>query len=667
LYPGCYTFIEKLEKEEIVKIAEQLSNKKNIEENLTFDLELKPIFEKICLPHRVVRQKIVLDKENSVVFRELFGSKELEYIRKTANNSKDSLEFIEKISGIKVKEKGGTFIGARMGRPEAAGERIMRGSPHVLFPIELYGGSTRSITKALNYEDSSRGKIEVEVVNFRCPKCKQMLVQPFCRKCNERAVKVYVCKRCKKEGNSEKCVYCGGEAVAFARRKINLTELINTELKFLGTALPDMKGVKGVINKDKIPEPIGKGIIRAKYNLHVFRDATIRYESINAPLTHFKPKEIGISVEKIKELGYKFDINGKEIENEEQIIELYPQDIIINEKAADFFVRVANFIDELLEKYYKMPKYYNINSKDDLIGHLVLGLAPHTSAAIVGRIIGFTKARACFAHPYFHQTKRRNVDGDQDSLMLMMDGLLNFSESYLPSSRGGRMDAPLVFTTVLDPSEIDEEVYEMERCWRYPLELYRELEEKKLLPSFTMLENVKKYLGTEKQYSGFGYTHSTKSFDNAPVVSRYVQLSTMEEKLERQALLQKRIRAVDTKDSLERTIISHLMPDIIGNARAFGRQTFRCTNCNTKFRRIPLLGRCTNCGRGNVILTIAQGSVRKYLEITKRIVEKYNLSSYLKQRVELIEREIFSVFLDESAGEEVKVAENRQKSLAEFA
>ncbi|MCD6434053.1 MAG: DNA polymerase II large subunit, partial [Candidatus Diapherotrites archaeon] len=151
LYPGCYTFIEKLEKEEIVKIAEQISNKKNTEGNLTFDLELKPIFEKICLPHKVVRQKIVLDKENSVVFRELFGSKELEYIRKIANNSKDSLEFIEKISGIKVKEKGGTFIGARMGRPEAAGERIMRGSPHVLFPIELYGGSTRSITKALNY------------------------------------------------------------------------------------------------------------------------------------------------------------------------------------------------------------------------------------------------------------------------------------------------------------------------------------------------------------------------------------------------------------------------------------------------------------------------------------------------------------------------------------
>ena len=48
--------------------------------------------------------------------------------------------------------------------------------------------------------------------------------------------------------------------------------------------------------------------------------------------------------------------------------------------------------------------------------------------------------------------------------MLLMDGLLNFSHSYLPASRGGRMDAPLVFTLALNPFEIDDEVHNMEIC-----------------------------------------------------------------------------------------------------------------------------------------------------------------------------------------------------------
>ena len=37
--------------------------------------------------------------------------------------------------------------------------------------------------------------------------------------------------------------------------------------------------------------------------------------------------------------------------------------------------------------------------------HFVLALAPHTSAAVVGRILGYNKSRGCFAHPYFHQAK----------------------------------------------------------------------------------------------------------------------------------------------------------------------------------------------------------------------------------------------------------------------
>jgi len=65
--------------------------------------------------------------------------------------------------------------------------------------------------------------------------------------------------------------------------------------------------------------------------------------------------------------------------------------------------------------------------------------------------------------------------------MLLMDGLLNFSKTFLPDQRGGRMDAPLVMSSRIDPSEIDDEARTTStsrgstlassttRRWRWPI------------------------------------------------------------------------------------------------------------------------------------------------------------------------------------------------------
>ena len=171
------------------------------------------------------------------------------------------------------------------------------------------------------------------------------------------------------------------------------------------------------------------------------------------------------------------------------------------------------------------------------------------------------------------------------------------------------------------------------------------------------IELVQNRLGKKGQYSGFGFTHETTQFDAGPTVSKYVELGTMEEKIKAQAKLQNMIAAVDGKDALERVMVSHFMPDIIGNARSFSRQTFRCTNCNERFRRIPLDGKCTKCGKDKIILTIAEGSVRKYLSLAKEIATTYQLSDYLRQRLDLIEDEINSIFKNQKV---------EQKSLFEY-
>ena len=56
---------------------------------------------------------------------------------------------------------------------------------------------------------------------------------------------------------------------------------------------------------------------------------------------------------------------------------------------------------------------------------------------------------------------------------MLLDGLLNFSKEFLPKTRGGLMDAPLVLTTRLDPNEIDKEAHNVDVLWEYPLEFYQ--------------------------------------------------------------------------------------------------------------------------------------------------------------------------------------------------
>src|SRR5436309_15934170 len=117
-------------------------------------------------------------------------------------------------------------------------------------------------------------------------------------------------------------------------------------------------------------------------------------------LTDFTPEEVGISVETARRLGYARDRNGHSLEREDQTVELRPQDIVVARSCGEYLVRVAGFIDDLLEPLYGLGRFYEAKSPEDLLVHLVVTLAPHTTGGVLGRIVGFTDANACFSHPY---------------------------------------------------------------------------------------------------------------------------------------------------------------------------------------------------------------------------------------------------------------------------
>ena len=538
--------------------------------------------------------------------------------------ARDGLEFASRNIGVVIKARGPTRIGARMGRPEKAAPREMSPPPHALFPLGSAGGMQRLVNEAV-----TKDAVEVEIGLRVCPACRQRWFLPRCPKCGAHT-----------EGRMRP-----------VRQKIPLREVLDDAMARVGmdSLPPGVKAVQGMISRSKTPEPLEKGLLRARHGLHVFKDGTTRFDMTNLVLTHFRPDEVRLPVARARALGYERDMHGAPLTDGGQLLELRPQDVVIPEEAGDFLLKVARFVDELLARMYGLPPYYKVESREGLLGHLVVTLAPHTSGGVLGRLIGFTKARAWFNHPYMVAARRRNADGDEDSVLLLLDCLLNFSREFLPEKRGGLMDAPLVLMTRIDPNEIDKEAHNLDLMARYPLEFYRATERfahpREVEP---LMDLASKRIGSVLQYEGFGFTHRVESIEAGPLMSAYVR-GSMEEKMEAQLALALKIRAVDANDVVARIVVHHFLPDLIGNLKRFSLQSFRCTKCSAKYRRMPLRGKCTanagahECG-GDLTLTVHEGSVKKYLEVTKRITREYAVSPYLQQRIALIEDAISSLF-----------------------
>ncbi len=660
MHPRYAYLFHDVEKEDMKKLTLWLASGEFRDGALVLQSsEEKRVLEMLCVPHKVKDGGVVIEEYKPLL--KALGMEDLsaDAFMEAYEKAGDSMELVNSF-GIKIRAKSPTYIGARMGRPEKAKERRMKPPVNVLFPVGQAGGRTRDVAKAADV-----GAVTVEIAKRGCSTCGIVTHLTLCPKCGSATMLKRACIACGIEyrDERERCK-CGSPIACYEERSLDVKRFLEGAIAKVGEFTGDLKGVIGMSSEAKIPEPLEKGMLRSRHGIYVFKDGTIRFDATDMPLTHFKPSEIGASLELLKALGYSTDWQGKPLESADQLVELKCQDLILPDAAADYLLRASQFVDELLVRLYGLEPYYNAKAKEDLIGHLVLGLAPHTSAAVLGRMIGFTQANVGLAHPYFHAAKRRNCDGDEDGVFLLMDALLNFSKAYLPATRGGMMDAPLVLTTRLDPREIDDEAHNIDIALGYPIEFYeatlRYAHPKELKK---MIEVVGDRVGKQEQYSGLGFTHHTSDIASGPRVSSYKTLASMMEKVERQLELAKKLRAVDQRDVAKRVVESHFLPDLAGNLRTFSKQTIRCVGCNSKYRRVPLSGKCRRCG-GKLMLTVSKGGVEKYLTVTKDLIEKYGLDDYLRQRVRILEASISAVFADRGNGSSKQGS--RQVSLSDF-
>lgn len=681
-----------LSKKRIIQSPE--GNRLNLPQNKRF----KKILEQLGIPHEITgkRGSIILTDCADTIMAQL-GTKE-----SFPTGAENSLVALNDCSEVILRDKLGFAIGARMGRPEKAEERKMRPPVQVLFPVGRKMATERNMEKIArsseqnsdqvllesyfkddrNEEEDNEGEeneesyvdeqdvelvfmdrkdTTLELVNRSCPNCGMNTYKSRCPSCGAHTE---VQKWCSQEGcglpvddSSEQCPHKHDPNLVRSTRKINVD--IRSLLEEAKEEVDEphaynVRAVLGLTNKLKIPEYLGKGILRAKHDVYCYRDGTARFDVTDAPLTHFKPYEVGVSVAKLREMGYLVDYKGEPLVSENQILELKVQDIIVPENGGDYLVRVGRFVDDCLEKIYGLERYYNFKSLDDVVGQLIVGLAPHTSAGIIGRIVGFTNASVCYAHPYWHAAKRRNCDGDEDAIILVLDALINFSKEYLPAGRGRFMDAPLVLSVILNPEEVDDESHNIEVCSRYPAEFYQMVAEAKH-PSAAegLVDIISSRLGSAAQYEGLSFTHDTSVIDAGPRNSKYKLLGTMAEKLEAQLELASLLDAVDAQDVAERVLSHHFIRDIRGNLRAYSTQKVQCRKCHSVYRRIPLSGTCTRkdsrgsiCGE-SLALTVSERNISKYLAVAEKMISDHDLSEYLKQRLKLINASLDSMFVSE--------------------
>ena len=175
-----------------------------------------------------------------------------------------ALWLVRKCSSLRWVPAAPCRIGCRMGRPEKAAPREMKGKPHCIFPIGNEGGPQRLITEAAN-----KGTILVTMGTRECTKCGQRSPYTIC---HHRSI-------------PEDPTECGGRTRPIEGGKpsnghrkginqsVNIPKLLETKRINMGLdRIPKkFKGVKGLTSHERFPEPLEKGMLRAKHQLPTFK------------------------------------------------------------------------------------------------------------------------------------------------------------------------------------------------------------------------------------------------------------------------------------------------------------------------------------------------------------------------------------------------------------
>ncbi|AQL42790.1 DNA polymerase II, large subunit DP2 [Halorientalis sp. IM1011] len=440
------------------------------------DEDVSGVLESLLVEHHQYEDRLVVPDWRPLVrslglterLEREWGPDDIPTAAREYADGENAIRAVNAVAPFEIRERAPTRIGNRMGRPEKSESRELSPAVHTLFPIGEAGGSQRDVSKAADAGDAvegTQGDVEVQVGRRECTDCGTRTFEARCPDCNGVTDAVYVCRDCDIEvepdpsGRAE-CHRCESLASPVQTKTISVREQFRDALDEVGlreNAFDIVKGVQGLSSKEKTPEPIEKGILRAKHGVSAFKDGTVRYDMTDLPVTAVRPAELDVSADQFRQLGYEEDMQGEPLRHDDQLVELKVQDIVLSNGAAEHMLKTADFVDDLLESYYGLEPFYDVDDRQELVGELVFGMAPHTSAATVGRIIGFTSAAVGYAHPYFHAAKRRNCFHPETEIRYE-DGSGRLRDVSIEAFVERRLDDPETDGFGVEFQELDERV-----------------------------------------------------------------------------------------------------------------------------------------------------------------------------------------------------------------
>ncbi|MCX6709825.1 MAG: hypothetical protein NTV63_02615, partial [Candidatus Woesearchaeota archaeon] len=152
LHPAYTHYWKALSKSDISRMVEWFSlaefrNGEGSAKRIVLPLKKdeKRILESIGLPHALATEYVIIEGNEEEILMRIFPilqkkrsgldfdseiSPEVKRELEIICSSESALDAVNRISGLKIRDKAGIFIGARMGRPEKAKMRQLTGSPH---------------------------------------------------------------------------------------------------------------------------------------------------------------------------------------------------------------------------------------------------------------------------------------------------------------------------------------------------------------------------------------------------------------------------------------------------------------------------------------------------------------------------------------------------------
>ena len=227
------------------------------------------------------------------------------------------------------------------------------------------------------------------------------------------------------------------------------------------------------------------------------------------------------------------------------------------------------------------------------------------------------------------------------------------------------MDTPLLVQPVLIPAEVDEQAHNFDIASRYPAEFYEKTQGSPPASALEgLIERIGSRLDNERQFYGYGFTNATSALTVKHSRAAYSTLKSLNEKIAKQIEVASKVEAVSTKEVVESIIKTHLIRDIMGNTKKYATQAFKCKKCSATIRRPPVSWVCPYCG-GEIRETLTRASVEKYLSIAQRLAREYDVDPYLKNRLDVVRRELDQLFQGERKADQLELTDFLKPALAE--